>query len=126
VAYEAQAAFLMNAVMAGTHSIDRNSNGKDLFWRTSASEKVPTKLVSQYIAYARERGTDFMRQLDDWFGQHERESIPSSKFKAAPVIGIGFFPYIQNQRVGRDHVPERLPKARASKRRNRTSTPTTA
>jgi hypothetical protein len=92
VAYEPQAAFLMNAVMAATHVIGGTSDGHELFWRSSSSEHVPANLAGKYL--------DLLSELDDWLSQHEVSENEGNTTRTRKRMGMGFFPYIQTDEVG--------------------------
>jgi hypothetical protein len=100
VAYEPQAAFLMNAVMAATHVVGGTADGHELFWRSSSSELVPATLAGKYLDFLRNQGMSLLSELDDWLSQHEVSEDDGSTQRTRKRMGMGFFPYIQTDEVG--------------------------
>ena len=99
VAYAPHAQFLTNAVAASTIAIGSDENDHRLFWRTSTSDRIPAKLIDSYLQYMRQTTDTHLRQLEDWFGQHEARTTIKKEPKT--VIGFGFFPFVQTLQVGK-------------------------
>jgi hypothetical protein len=100
VGYEAQANFLMNAVLAATASANRTGAAKKLFWKTSYSDRIPKALESKFLEYLYYRLDALLFELEDWFGKHEVSAKSRRAGQPSSVVGVGLFPYIQTIRAG--------------------------
>jgi hypothetical protein len=100
VAYEPQANFLMNAVLAATTAIGRSGRQRKLFWRTCYTDRLPPAIINKYLAFSRTRSEAMILELNDWFGQYE--ALPTTKQPKRPlaIVGMGLFPFVQSVSSG--------------------------
>jgi hypothetical protein len=100
VAYEPQASFLMNAVVAATIAVHRTGYEKKLFWRTCHSDRFPTRKINEYLAFSRRKSESVILELNDWFGQHENTAATDNRARKQRIVGIGLFSYVQPIHAG--------------------------
>ncbi len=95
VAYEPQANFLMNAVLAATTAIGRSGKQRKLFWRTCYTDRLPSAMINKYMAFCRTRSEAMILELNDWFGQYESPVPQQQSKRPLATVGMGLFPFVQ-------------------------------
>lgn len=64
-----------------------------------ADRGIPTHLVSEFHAFATERATQFLYDLDDWLAQHEMQRNESNE--PFNDVGVNLFFYLETPRDSR-------------------------
>jgi hypothetical protein len=93
VAFEPIAYFLSDASSTLAHILRRThrSRGPELFWRTVECTGLSAASAREFVAFANERGHEFLEEVDEWLeARARREGGPRQRQKSRRV-GLGLF-----------------------------------
>jgi hypothetical protein len=90
VAFEPVAYFLSDASLTLGRILrrTRRTRGPELFWRKVECSGISAKNARRFVAFVRERGQDFLEEIDDWL---EARAGRGRNMKGSRRIGLGLF-----------------------------------
>jgi hypothetical protein len=93
VAFEPIAYFLSDASSTLAHIIrrTRRTRSPELFWRSVECTGISAAGAREFVAFANERGQEFLEELDDWLEARARREARSRHRQKRRRIGLGLF-----------------------------------
>jgi hypothetical protein len=93
LAFEPIAYFLSDASLTLGHILRRTRRTRtpELFWRTVECTGLSAKSAREFVAFANERGQEFLEEVDEWLESRARREVRSHPRKRRRRIGLGLF-----------------------------------
>ena len=94
IPFEPNFAFLVDAATAATRGIGADRRQPVMFWIRAENTDIRLRDVSNFKAFAYERGRVFLHEIDDWLAQHAVDAAAASRNrKQLRRVGVGLFPF---------------------------------
>ena len=93
VAFEPIAYFLSDASSTLGHILRRThrTRGPELFWRTVECTGLSAESAREFVAFANERGQEFLEEVDEWLEARARREVRPRQRQRLRRIGLGLF-----------------------------------
>lgn len=92
MAFEPMAFFLSDASATLTRILRRTkrTRGPELFWRKVECSGISASDARRFVSFVRERGQEFLEEIDDWLESRSEKGATSRK-RTARRVGLGLF-----------------------------------
>jgi hypothetical protein len=93
VAFEPMAYFLSDASSTLGRILRRTqrTRGPELFWRKVESAGISPANARRFVAFVRERGQDFLEEIDDWLEARSKKRVHKNRNQKLRRVGLGLF-----------------------------------
>ena len=93
VAFEPIAYFLSDASSTLAHILrrTRRTRGPELFWRTVECTGLSADSAREFVAFANERGHEFLEEVDEWLEARAKREVGSRQRQRLRRVGLGLF-----------------------------------
>lgn len=93
LAFEPIAYFLSDASLTLGHILrrTRRTRAPELFWRTVECTGLSAESAREFVAFANERGQEFLEEVDEWLESRARQGVKSRRRRRRRRIGLGLF-----------------------------------
>jgi hypothetical protein len=93
MAFEPMAYFLSDASSTLGRILQRTqrTRGPELFWRKVESSGISSANARRFVAFVRERGQDFLEEVDDWLESRSTKKTLKNRNSKLRRVGLGLF-----------------------------------
>jgi uncharacterized protein DUF6502 len=93
LAFEPIAYFISDASLTLSHILrrTRRTRAPELFWRTVECTGLSTESARDFVAFANERGQEFLEEVDEWLEARARRGGSSRQRRRRRRVGLGLF-----------------------------------
>lgn len=93
LAFEPIAYFLSDASLTLGRILrrTRRTRSPELFWRTVECTGLSAESAREFVAFANERGQEFLEEVDDWLEARARREVRPQRRRRLRRVGLGLF-----------------------------------